>query len=1033
MGFAREPDFVFRHGPLELTFDPANGHLLKLAYRGEAIAAPPESAPPITFGVGPAGKVLWFEQMKLPRRVVKQVRPSEDSFQLTIEAGPYQFVEAYRIHAVTARLDRSVLLVNRGPETVILRGLAYRTAGVKVGNDGFYRMPTAWPPASHAFSEMTPGKKRQSRGSIGAALAQLSPHRTLIWSAFTHESPHVEITEGKGELDVRQVVQAAGYLRPGTVHDLGFVSMQVADADYWAALPKLWDWMDSVGLRVPADRPDWLHGAVLYSFHPGGTIGSNFKDLGGFEAATKRLLPTLPRLGVDSIWIMPIEYKSPYWPLDYYRFMDGIGNAEQYKRLVARAHELKLKVLQDLVPHGGAPQAVHNQAHPDFMLRREDGSHLDYWLNDFAWPAWQDFIAGVARHYVQTFGIDGYRVDACFGSKEMNWNPAIPYARASLSMLEGGLGMLSRIRAEVRREQPKTGAVLAEVESSRHLAVSDFVYDFGFCYNLCRQWLRMEPASFVQSLQEYLEEQKYVEPRGAIRLRHVESHDSLRAQGWYGVEGMRAMYALSAWIDGVPLIYHGMEDGHGFELARINRIRHERPELARGECDFRAVQCDAPGVFTCLRRLGDRSNVVAINFGRDPVRANLKWPGGAATVELGPLGYTVLPKPADEPAAAQKPTSKPAAARVVRLDDTIRFANAKEWFVDTIEGRLHDAVTGSRTAGPGFQSSIYWRPQGTGQFWSAEKLPLNPACPRLGVKGSNGRWSVYNIKNIGESRLRLMPGTADEPGVQLVGGDGLEAALEESDSLPPSPDVTKPISLGGVSLRCVGSTLIVSNRHFTLELGRGGVIRRWTVGGQVLAEQQDFYGDQEYFASKNGSRVNAASDVECGYRVWTEPDGLHLRFEGQLRGDYRFALKRPALMHRVEYVVSDSPRFTQRWAFRTERDIDNKKAFLANFVGRIDAERFRFERTGKMVAEGELGEDSGRRGETRGKPTPDALRFALAGKPDWSITGIHLPEGRTSQIFLQAHKLFITALDGGVATMKAGQWREFEMTWGAGK
>ncbi|MFW6163418.1 MAG: alpha-amylase family glycosyl hydrolase [Planctomycetota bacterium] len=69
-----------------------------------------------------------------------------------------------------------------------------------------------------------------------------------------------------------------------------------------------------------------------------------------------------------------MEYRSPYWPLDYYRFMDGLGTAEKHKKLVAKAHELGLKVLQDIVPHGGAPQAVHNQAHPEFMLRRQDGS-----------------------------------------------------------------------------------------------------------------------------------------------------------------------------------------------------------------------------------------------------------------------------------------------------------------------------------------------------------------------------------------------------------------------------------------------------------------------------------------------------------------------------------------------------------------------------------------------------------------------------------------------------------------------------------
>ena len=32
-------------------------------------------------------------------------------------------------------------------------------------------------------------------------------------------------------------------------------------------------------------------------------------------------------------------------------------------------------------------------------------------------------MAGVARHYVTQFGVDGYRVDAVGGSKIVNWNP----------------------------------------------------------------------------------------------------------------------------------------------------------------------------------------------------------------------------------------------------------------------------------------------------------------------------------------------------------------------------------------------------------------------------------------------------------------------------------------------------------------------------------------------------------------------------------------------------------------------------------
>ncbi len=1023
----------FQHGPLRLSFSETTGDLLGIACRGQEIARSKEGVSPITFSIGPTNKVVWLEQMGLTRKLTGQNRPTPDTLELTVTVGPFELVERYKLHTDRAGLDRSVRLTNRGQETVKLRGVAFRTEGLIATEPGFYRFPGVWPAQSHRFADMQPGRKRSGRGSIASALAELLPKQSLLWASFGDESPTVQITEDKGRFEVRQHLFAAGYLRPDQPQEIGFVSMEVLEGDYWTALAKLWDWMDSVGLKLPADQPAWMREAILYSFHPGGTTGSHFKDLGGFEAATERLMPTLPRLGVNAVWIMPVEYRSPYWPLDYYRFMEGIGDGAQYRRLVAKAHELGFHVLQDLVPHGGSPKAVHNQQHPEFMLHREDGSTLDYWLNDFARPDWQQFIARVAAHYVKEYDVDGYRVDACFGSKEMNWDPAIPYARASLATLHGGLDMLRGIRAAVKQLKPEQGALLGEVESARHEAVTDSVYDFGFCYNLCRQWNRMDAGPFVAALQDYLEEQKLSEPRGAVRLRHVESHDSLRAQGWYGVRGMRAMYALSAWIDGMPMIYQGMEDGHALALAEINEIRRSRPEISRGEAFYRAVKCDVPGVFTCLRKLGDRTSVIVINFNREPVKAALSWPGGSASVALASLGYTVLPKPATEPAGA-RPAAENGAGESVSLGDVVAFDGAREWFVDTLEGRLHDTFVGTRGNGVTVTGSIYWRPQGDGSLWQHATVPLRPAKPQFGFKHTDGRWRIYQIEGAVPENLRLAERAGDKTGLHLLGAGGAKARVAEQSQLPPEPDVTAGMRLGGVTLRCVGSEYIISNLHYTVTLHRqGGVIRQWCAGGDVLAEDQDYYGDQEYFSTREAKRMDAAADVESGIRLWTDAGGLHLRFEGQIRGEYRFSLKRPPMWYRTEYTFTDAPRFTQRWAFRTEKDFKDKKAFLTYFIGRVAADRFRFERDGKVVAGDAVGEGSGRRGETKGRPSPDTLVFLRDGKPAWSLSGVMTPAGDDCNAFMQAHKFFLTLLQGHGASMKAGSWHEFEAVWNAPK
>ncbi|MBQ9445030.1 MAG: hypothetical protein IJU61_00460, partial [Victivallales bacterium] len=61
---------------------------------------------------------------------------------------------------------------------------------------------------------------------------------------------------------------------------------------------------------------DWIRRATLYSFHPKGSIGSNFSDWGGFAPSIKQL-DRIAELGCNTIWLLPLEDLSCYWPRDY--------------------------------------------------------------------------------------------------------------------------------------------------------------------------------------------------------------------------------------------------------------------------------------------------------------------------------------------------------------------------------------------------------------------------------------------------------------------------------------------------------------------------------------------------------------------------------------------------------------------------------------------------------------------------------------------------------------------------------------------
>ena len=73
-------------------------------------------------------------------------------------------------------------------------------------------------------------------------------------------------------------------------------------------------------------------------------------------------------------------------------------------------------------------------------------------------------------------------------------------------------------------------------------------------------------------------------------MRYCESHSTLSSELWYGVKPMRAIVALTAWIDGIPMIYHERESGHSDLFRRIFAVRTELPELRRGAADYQCVE-----------------------------------------------------------------------------------------------------------------------------------------------------------------------------------------------------------------------------------------------------------------------------------------------------------------------------------------------------------------------------------------------------------------------------------------------------------
>ncbi|MEO1950501.1 alpha-amylase family glycosyl hydrolase, partial [Thioclava sp.] len=97
---------------------------------------------------------------------------------------------------------------------------------------------------------------------------------------------------------------------------------------------------------------DWWRGAVIYQIYPRSFQDDSGDGIGDLKGITRRL-DHVASLGVDAIWLSPI-FTSPMADMGYdvsdYRGIDPqFGTLEDFDALVARAHELGLKVVIDQV------------------------------------------------------------------------------------------------------------------------------------------------------------------------------------------------------------------------------------------------------------------------------------------------------------------------------------------------------------------------------------------------------------------------------------------------------------------------------------------------------------------------------------------------------------------------------------------------------------------------------------------------------------------------------------------------------------
>lgn len=150
-------------------------------------------------------------------------------------------------------------------------------------------------------------------------------------------------------------------------------------------------------------RPDWWRGCLIYQIYPRSYLDTNHDGVGDL-AGIEQKLDYLAWLGVDALWISPF-FKSPmkdfgYDVSDYCDVDPLFGSLADFDRIIARAHQLGLRVLIDQVlSHTSdqhewfkASRSSRDNPKADWYVwadPKPDGTPPNNWLSIFGGSAWE--------------------------------------------------------------------------------------------------------------------------------------------------------------------------------------------------------------------------------------------------------------------------------------------------------------------------------------------------------------------------------------------------------------------------------------------------------------------------------------------------------------------------------------------------------------------------------------------------------------------------------------------------------------------
>ena len=381
--------------------------------------------------------------------------------------------------------------------------------------------------------------------------------------------------------------------------------------------------------------PEWAKDAVIYEVNM-----RQHTAEGTFDAFTKDI-PRLKSMGIDILWIMPIQEigiknrkgaKGSYYSIqDYRKVNHEFGTLADFKEMIKVAHENGMYVILDWVANHTSWDHIWVEAHPDFYTKDSLGNYIppvadwsDVMDLNYDSKAMRNAMVEDMKYWITETDIDGFRCDVAEMVPTDFWDSA---------------------RMELDKVKPVF--MLAEAEKpEHHKAAFDMSYSWWLLHGMNQIAKGEKPVTELDTILNW-EAKNF--PAGSVKMRFTTNHDE---NSWNGTEferygdGHLCFSVLCYTLPGMPLLYSGQEAAFDKRLkffdkdtviwgdykyqdfyTKMNKLKKDNPVLWNGEYggDFKIIHSSKKSpVFAFTRKKDDNEIVAVFNFSGKTASAEIK-------------------------------------------------------------------------------------------------------------------------------------------------------------------------------------------------------------------------------------------------------------------------------------------------------------------------------------------------------------------------------------------------------------------------